>query len=41
LVSKVMEKYDLVDAMQAHQGQRHPTSCWQKTETCSILRQPH
>jgi len=36
-----METYDLVDALQAHQGQRHSTSCWQTSETCPIRRQPH
>ena len=36
-----METYDLVDALQAHQGQRHSTSCCQASETCSIRRQPH
>ena len=36
-----MEIYDLVDALQAHQGQRHSTSCCQASETCSIRRQPH
>jgi len=36
-----METYDLVDALQAHQGQRHFRSCWQTSETCSIRRQPH
>lgn len=36
-----METYDLVDALQAHQGQRHSKSSQQTSETSLIRDKPH
>ena len=36
-----METYDLVDALLAHQGQRHSKSSQQTSETCLIRGKPH
>lgn len=36
-----METYDLVDALQAHQGQRHSKSSRQTSETNLIRDKPH
>ena len=36
-----METYDLVDALLAHQGQRHFKSSQQTSETCLIRGKPH
>jgi len=36
-----MEAYDLVDALLAHQGQRHSKSSQQTSETCLIRGKPH
>ena len=36
-----METYDLVDALQAHQGQRHSKSSRQTSETSLIRDKPH
>jgi len=36
-----METYDLVDALQAHQGQRHSKSSQQTSETSLLRDKPH